>query len=72
MAAQIHQPAHGEGNDARRFEIAIGAAQSKTANRGHDQCRIEFVQRRIAKSILLEITDRFVFDQNIGVAGKLA
>ena len=26
MAAQIHQTAHGESNDARRFEIAIGTA----------------------------------------------
>jgi hypothetical protein len=72
MAAQIHQPAHGEGNDARCFEIAIRTVQAKTGNRGYNQCRIEIMQCRIAKSILLEITHRFVFDQNIGVAREFA
>jgi hypothetical protein len=71
MAAEIHQSAHGEGDDARRFELAIGAGAAKATDRSQHQRGIQLLQIGVADPQLIEIAIRLVFDHHVGVGGEL-
>src|SRR5215475_749171 len=72
MTAEIHQATHGEGDNARRLEIAIWTTLTEAGDRSHDQRGIDGSQRSVTQLMSVEKADGFVFDQHIGVACQLA
>jgi predicted sugar kinase len=71
VAAQVHQPAHGEGNDTWRPELAIRPGAAKAANRCQYQRTIKLLQIGVAEPQLVEISVRLVFDHHIGMGSEL-
>src|ERR1700756_2657800 len=71
MAAKIHQTAHGEGNDARRFEIPIWAGKTEACDGGHNESGIDNAQRFITQSDAVETADRCIFHQHVGATREV-
>ena len=71
MAAEIHQTAHGKGDNVGRLEIPIGTRAAEAGNRSHNQCRVDGLETVVVKTQLFQIPRRLVFDQHVGNSREL-
>src|SRR5262245_15223002 len=71
MAAEIHQSAHREGYDARRFEIAIRPRLAETGNRRHYQRWVERPERLVTETQAFKIARRLILDKHVRRSDEL-
>src|SRR5262245_2471498 len=67
MTAKIHQTAHSESNNAGCFEVAIRTREAEAGDRGHDQGRIDRLQSLVTETDPIQISERPILNQYIGV-----
>ena len=66
MAADVHQTAHCECDDAWSFKFPIRSGLSKTGDGGHDQFLIELPKRRKTEVLPVKKSHRLILEQHIG------
>src|SRR4029450_2845081 len=67
MTTEIHQTAHSESNDVGRFEVAIRPREAEAGYRSHDQRWADNPQCLVTDTDSIQISERPIFNQYIGV-----
>ncbi len=71
MAAEIHQTAHGECDDAGRLEVAVRPGLAEPRDRCQHQRRVSRTKDGVTEPAAFEEARRFVLDQHIGVTHQV-